>query len=206
MALLTGGVIGYAALVRPIALGVGVLLAGLLLALRWQEERRRWGALAACLLLGNVVVLLPWEVWVWQQTHKWIPLSTGGPVSVRDGLTCFLVTKGYRRPLPFSPAVREVIEDAIRRREDEKLRTMRQISAFLRDQLAQNPREGLQLFAWKAARAWYGTDAQHAEERWLLLIQSGYLLLALGGGILMWRHDGLRKEYIALATLLVVYF
>ena len=85
LALLAGMLTGLAMLVRPIAIGAGVLFA--VFAWSWGRGRRRQGALlAGILLLGNTLVVLPWETWVFAHTGRVILLSTGGVASVRDGL------------------------------------------------------------------------------------------------------------------------
>lgn len=204
--LMVGALVGSAALVRPIALLVGVILMALMVSLRWRDGGKRWGVLAVCLLVGNIIVIMPWEVWVWQETGKWIPLSTGGAVSIRDGLTCFIHTKGFRRPLKVPPAMREVIEEALQYWQEGTLETTGQIARFLEQQIRKNPKGVLQLFWWKMKRAWYGTDAQRPEERWILLIQMGYLLPALGGSVLLWRRGRWQREWISLVVLMLVYF
>jgi hypothetical protein len=207
VALAVGVLIGWAALVRPIALGIGMLLAGLLLALRWKDNRKQWSILAVCLLMGNIVVLTPWEVWARQHTGRWIPLSTGGPVSIRDGLTCFIVTKGYRHPLRIPSKMQQVVEAALQRWEEGTLETMGEIFRFIGIQLQENPIGVFQLIVWKAIRAWYGgTDAQWPEERWIGLIQVIYLSMALGGIWFLWKQGGKAREWVRFTVLFVAYF
>lgn len=201
-----GALIGFAALVRPIAILIGILLAGLLIALRWKNGWKHCVIPAALVLIGNIAVVMPWEILVWSRTGKWIPLSTGGVPGIRDGLTCALVTKGYRRPLKVPLAMRKVVTKAVEEWKQGGLKTTGDILAFLRKQASENPIGVLQLFWWKMKRAWYGTDAQRSEERWILLIQAPYLLLALLGSWLLWRRGGRHREWFILSSLLVLYF
>lgn len=201
-----GVFIGFAALVRPIAILVGPLLTGVLIALRWKNGWKRCIVLSALVLIGNIVVVMPWEIWVRSQTGKWIPLSTGGAPGIRDGLTCALVTKGYRRPLKVPSAMQKVVMKAVEEWKQGRLETTGDIFAFLKRQMKENPIGVFQMFWWKMKRAWYGTDAQRSSERWILLIQIPYLLLALLGSLLLWRRGGKYREWLILSLLLVLYF
>ncbi len=54
-------------LIRPIAIGMGVLLG--ILAWTWGKVKRGIGAgLAGMILLGNVLAILPWELWAFAQS------------------------------------------------------------------------------------------------------------------------------------------
>ncbi len=95
LALTAGMLTGLSMLVRPIAIGAGFLFASF--AWSWGRGSRWHGALiAGILLLGNVLVVLPWEVWAFTQTGRVIPLSTGGVATVRDGLVFAGTRKDWR--------------------------------------------------------------------------------------------------------------
>lgn len=78
--------------------------------------------------------------------------------------------------------------------------------AILRRRVGEEPSGVLELFWWKARRAWYGTDVQRPIEKWILLIQSVYLLLAAAGTVLIWRTGRRGREWIILAGFVVIYF
>jgi hypothetical protein len=207
VSLAMGLLIGYASLVRPIGILTGVLLASLILIMRWKDRSRHHVLLTiTLLLLGNLAVVTPWEIWAYRHTAQWIPLSTGGLPSVRDGITCFTITKGYRRPLDVPAAMQAVVNEAITRWQEGKLDTLGELVAFLGDQLHRNPLGVLELLWTKVHRAWYGTDAQHREEWIILFIQSVYLLLSLWGGWMLWRHGRNQREWLILVTSVVLYF
>lgn len=207
IALGAGVLIGGASLVRPIAILVGGLLAGLMVAPHLAQSRRARVLLAGGLLLGNVAIVMPWEVWAWNQTGAWIPLSTGrGLGSIHHGLISAVQAAPYRRELAVPPEVREIMRAAAERGEEGGLRTGRAIVEFLGERARENPLGFLRFLAWKMGRAWYGTDAQRAEEKWALRIQLTYLLMAIGGGCLLWREGGKGRQWVVLAAILVLYF
>ncbi|MGA8747122.1 MAG: hypothetical protein WB507_14825 [Solirubrobacterales bacterium] len=75
--LLAGLLLGALSLVRPEYLGVSVLLALLAFALRWRDWRA--GIMrAGILLLGVVIVVLPWTVRNVVALGRVVPISTGG--------------------------------------------------------------------------------------------------------------------------------
>ncbi len=95
-AALAGALLGGAALVRPIALLLGPLVA---LWFLWQGRlgwRQRLLA-ALLLLLANGLLLLPWEVYLWQREGQIILLSVNGSSSVYDGITWAVAEGGDPR-------------------------------------------------------------------------------------------------------------
>jgi 4-amino-4-deoxy-L-arabinose transferase-like glycosyltransferase len=69
-----GGVfIGIAMLIRPIAIGLGLLFVCLVLFGQKYPLRKRV-VLAVCLLTGNLLTVLPWELWVYSKTNAVILL------------------------------------------------------------------------------------------------------------------------------------
>ena len=160
LALLAGMLTGLAMLVRPIAIGAGVLFA--VFAWSWGRGRGRPGALlAGMLLLGNVVVVLPWEMWGFAQTGKVIPLSTAGIAAVRDGLSFGGLRKAGRAPLKAPRDVAELTADI--ERHYGELRGLRDIGLLLGREVAERPLAVGKLLAWKAVRVWYATESHHYE-------------------------------------------
>jgi 4-amino-4-deoxy-L-arabinose transferase-like glycosyltransferase len=89
---------GATMLIRPSALGLGIIMAGLVLIIGRQElafRTRFWAA--SLILLGNLLAVLPWEASVYARTGQVIPLSSGGAITIQDGLTFLAVPKEYRR-------------------------------------------------------------------------------------------------------------
>ncbi len=97
---ISGILTGLAMLIRPIAVGLGVLLACFALFSRQYPFRFKL-FLALVLVAANVLVILPWEIWMHSQNGQWILLSTRGVPSIRDGLI-FAVdsSKSYRMKIP----------------------------------------------------------------------------------------------------------
>ena len=83
-----GLLLGISMLIRPIAIGTGVVAAGLLVFVLMRSLvvslRLR---LAAAVLLGNLVAILPWTLWTWSVTGQIAPLGTNGLYSATDGLS-----------------------------------------------------------------------------------------------------------------------
>ena len=152
-----GALTGVACLIRPIALLAPAVFAAILL---WKAHGAviRRTVLAGAVAVAAAMVLLPWELWVWQRTGEWIPVSSGGPPTLRDGLS--FNHKSFRMPLRLPPAVERMSDAAWS--EYESLETTGAYLRFLTRQALADPAAVVQTFVYKAARAWYGTDAQRA--------------------------------------------
>jgi 4-amino-4-deoxy-L-arabinose transferase-like glycosyltransferase len=178
LALLAGILTGLAMLVRPIAIGAGVLFA--VFAWSWGRGRRRPSTLlAGMLLLGNILVVLPWETWVFARTGRVILLSTGGVASVRDGLAFAGLRKAGRAPLKAPRDVAELTAEI--ERHYEELRRLRDIGSLLAREVAERPIAVGKLLAWKAVRVWYATDSRRYEAA-VALLQIPYLALLAWSG------------------------
>lgn len=207
VALIAGILIGCAYLVRPIVILVGILLAGLLIVLRRKVGWKRYAMLAMLLLIGNVIPVIPWEIWVRNQTKASYSLSAvrglGVGSGIASGIACLSGTN-YRQPLKMPSTMRKVVMKVVEQRE--RLKDIKDIVAFLREQIKENPIGVLQLFWFKMKRAWYGTDSQKPIEKWILLLQIPYLLLIFIGSCLLWWKGSTYRELFILTLLLTFYF
>ena len=209
--LLAGLLAGAAMLIRPSALGLGVALAALAL---WLARPARWPArlgLAAALLLGNALVVAPWLGLAQAETGALIPLSSGGTLTLRDGLTFLVDGKAYRNEVPLSDDVAALL-GAYQSRRAEMTSTGALVGVVL-DEAAQAPVAFLKFAALKASRSWYGNDSRVFEGPSLAL-QAVYLLLVLAGSGYIFlaratpgiaRRDDLRRM-LAGHWLVAIYF
>lgn len=215
---LVGALIGLSMLIRPIAMGLGVLLA-LLIVFRGELAWRRRLAFGNMILLGNLAVVAPWELWVHSQTGRFVLLSSGGTPSVIDGLTYAVRGKGYRRGVAIPSDVRELIEDLSDRLDstddgrrpgslpgsDRQLSTLGDVVATLSAELRERPVAVLKLFGQKALRSWYGMDSARYE--WASLLMQGlYMALVIWGGLIAWKQGGEPRQYVILVASLALYF
>lgn len=215
---LVGILIGFTMLIRPIAMGLGVLLA-MYIALRGAVHWSRRLALGLVILLGNLAVVAPWVMWVHAQTDQVVLLSSGSTPSVVDGLTYAVRAKGYRASVAVPEDVRDLMEylsanldstDDGRRpgsRSDgvRELSTLGDVAATLVGQLHERPGAVLMLFGQKAIRSWYAMDSARYEGA-TLIIQCVYLAFVVWGGLIAWKLGGKAREYLVLATSLALYF
>ena len=75
---LSGLLAGFAMLIRPIAIGI-VMVMSIILRVMGREMTARFRLfLVAMLLLGNLVAIAPWEAWVYSTTGRIVMISTGG--------------------------------------------------------------------------------------------------------------------------------
>lgn len=200
---LCGLVFGVAMLVRPIAMGIGLVAAAVVWFVPRELNRRVRAALIAMLLLGNLSAVLPWEAWAYHKTGQVIPLSTNGVRSMRDGMTFAVVSKGYRQNSS-APADVVTVMDDIRAHIDE-IRTFRDVPPIMLREFRARPVAVTKLVLIKLARSWYATDSGRKELP-ILFIQLGYLLLVGWAGWKSWRAGGINRAFLVSALFLVAYF
>ena len=200
--LLVGVLAGCAALIRPIAVGVPLILCLILWLTSTHLKARTRLFLVGMLVVGNLMVMLPWEAWIYARTGNIVMLSTAGVAAMRDGLT-FTNPKGYREAVPVPTDVTEVIEHVTAKRRE--LQSLNDIVRVLQTEWQVNPLAVVKLLALKAARSWYATDSGRFESL-ILLVQLGYLALILRGSWMAWQQGGNTRGIMVGIWLLTLYF
>ena len=199
-----GVLVGCAMLIRPIAIGVGLIMAAFAwFALKGRVSSRRRLIAATLIVAGNLVVVTPWEWWVFQRSGKFILLSEGGVRSIRDGLTFATNLKGFRRGTTVPASVESVMRHF--QSHYDELETFGDIEAAIREQARTNPKGLMQLLLLKTARSWYATDS-HRFEFQILIVQAMYLVPILLGSCVAWYQRGRMRLLVLFVWLLACYF
>ncbi len=207
LALFTGALTGVSSLIRPINILLGIIF-GLLLIGRWlyltDRRKNKWIFLVSIVLLsGNLMSVLPWELYVYNKTGKIITLSEGGFYSIRDGITAFSGYKHYRRLLNLPYPIYKVSLQAANLQDSAKLNSFQEIVEFLGGQFRENPSGVLGFVVIKIVRALFGTDSQNPKkELVILLIQVPFFLLSIIGSFLLWKK---KKEAVVVLWSIVLY-
>jgi hypothetical protein len=192
-----GAFIGIAMLIRPIAIGLGIFLVVLVFIGRRHSLRKKI-VLALCLTAGNMLTVLPWELWVYSKTHAIVPLCRGQqPFSLMDGLT-FAVWNpdpaAHRRGVKVPPDVKELMNYLVREHaykiQSEAL-SSQEIMRIMFEESRKRPTTVAKLAVIKAARSWYGTNSNRLESL-ILAFQIAYVSLLSWAVFLFWRR---RPEY-----------
>lgn len=180
-----GGLLGLACLVRPIALPMAAVLAGIVV---WRQPGRIWSrvSLAALLLTAWAAVTAPWVLWVRARSGQWVAVSSGGPPTLRDGLS--FNHKAFRDKLALPNAVARTSDAAWA--EYERLDSTDAFAGFLMRRLQEDPWGVMVTYLYKAGRAWYGTDAQRSGTEQFNLAVSGVFLTAVAAGAWRCRRRG----------------
>jgi len=201
---LVGLLAGFAMLIRPIALGIGLLM-GVILWVVGREMTARFRLfLVTMMLLGNLVAILPWQTWVYFATGKVIVLSSNSVPHIRAGLTFAVQTsRDYRQVINVPQDVATLMQDI--HVHSNEMRSLDGVVAAIIDKLRTQPFTVAKLFSIKAARSWYGTDSGRFE-RQIILIQAVYLVVVLWGGVCAWRQGGIAKQLTISVCLMVLYF
>jgi len=199
---IVGFLCGIAALVRPILLLFPFLLA-LLLFLRRDMKLSQRSRSAGLIVLGFLIVILPWEAKLGFSTGHLVPLSTNGPASMLDGLT-FATKTGKGGDQAWVPT--DVHALAQRVRENQRsLRTTGEVIRFMLLQARNDPSSVIQMGIVKTARSWYGTNAMW-HERPVAIIQFVYLSLIVPGIWLAWRLFPAQRFFVVMLLAIMLYF
>ena len=194
---------GIAMLIRPIAIGIGFPLAIFV----WFTARKLRPQLRALsitvLLLGMVVPVLPWEIWVYSKTKTVIMLSTTGPTNMRDGLAGFAIDPPPHRTGGGVPEDVRLLMMDMWQRKDEML-SISGLASILWHEIRIHPVALIKLYLLKVARSWYGTDTGRSEKI-ILLVQLLYLCLTGWAIRTMWKHKQ-DRALMAGILVLVTYF
>jgi 4-amino-4-deoxy-L-arabinose transferase-like glycosyltransferase len=181
---------GFSMLIRPIALGLGILLAIFILANKTIKMNRRC-IFALLVLAGNVAAIAPWEVWIYGKTHRIIPLCNGrAPLSMLDGLTfAVLNPQGRRKNIEMPSDVKNLMTEITRECSDHPLTmTSRELISIVARHFKKQPVTVMKLYLIKALRSWYGTNSNRYETV-LKFIQSVYFAMFAWAGIALWRKQ-----------------
>ena len=197
-----GVIFGLGMLVRPIIIGIAIVLSIVIWYGRKELRPRARAFLIAMLLLGNIAAVAPWEAFVYQRTGKVIPLSTNGVKGIRDGLTYGIDTKGYREVTGVSPDVSLVMRDIMG--QIDQITDVRKLAIVMGHEFRSYPGAVTKLLLLKIARSWYATDSRRSELP-ILLIQIVYLGLLSWGAWRCWKLGGIHRTFVA-GTLLVVFY
>jgi len=191
---------GGAMLVRPFAVGLGAMLAALLVAAAPFGLRKRF-LLVAVLLGANLALVAPWELWAHARTGAWIPLSTAGVSGVQDGLTYAVEAKGYRTNFRVPPDVRDL--QVRLAAETSSIHDSGGLVEAVWQNARREPLAAFKMLLIKAARSWYGTDSGRLDMA-LLAIQIPYLAVLAASGVAFWhRHAEQRLLWFMLVGYLV---
>ena len=201
---------GVALMIRSAAIGLGLLMAGLVLfGIGGKKPTERMG-LAAVILAGTLCAVAPWQFWLRGKTGEFHMVG-GGLASIKDGLTFTGPLKRktntkrqYRRAIPVSEGLEELKHSFEQRYR--QFRSLSDIGAFLRQQWAERPAAVAELLGRKIARSWYGSDSGQYE--WsILVVQLLYSIPVVLGLRATW---GSGREFsrglVCAALAVVVYF
>ena len=204
-ALACGLGIGAATLIRPITILLGFAAAGLSLIWRRDTSLRTRAYVAALILLGNLLAVLPWELWMYNRTGMVIVVSTAGPRAMRDGLSFSGSRKSFREPVSVPSGLQAVVDDLEAELAGGRLKTYGNMRSFLGSEFRRHPLGVAEMVILKAARSWYATDS-HRKEGLALGMQVMYLALIAYSGVRAYRAGGAMRQMVIVTSFVAAYF
>lgn len=198
---LVGLILGFAALIKPIAIALPAIVAGMACICVVPCRPRQRALFISCVMVAYLLPISPWEIWARKVSGQWIPLCTNGPNVLIDGLT-FGTVRGLK-PVWMPQDVRALTKDAVEHYKD--LKTTGSIANFLITKAREEPIVVAEFFLIKAARSWYGNES-HTFEMWVLVIQLLYLPFLIFGAREMSRGDRQQRNFLLVVTAITLYF
>jgi 4-amino-4-deoxy-L-arabinose transferase-like glycosyltransferase len=199
---LSGLLLGFAMLIRPIAIGLGPLFIGILWLIHRSLPVRYRIQSSLALLVGIMLVVLPWEIQAYARTNRVILLSTAPVESVTWGLA-FAESEGIHRPIRFPNDVETLIENIAAK--DEEIRTLGDVITLLAAELHDRPLAVIKLYGIKAIRSWYGTSSYRFEGL-IGLVQLVYAIPLLLSSLAAWKSGKRARNLVTCIWLIVLYF
>ena len=170
---LTGIILGLAALIRPIGFFLPFLFAPMIFLFSFSKKQ----ILSALLILiGFILVILPWEVAVFSKIGNLVFLDTRGSESFTVGFA-YALREAEGSGWPKAP------NDVLNLMEEMKLSDINSgtgLFTFILAKLEDKTPAVLKLIALKMARSWYATSQMWWEDK-IFLVQAPYILTALLG-------------------------
>lgn len=196
-----GLIIGLSMLVRPIAIWAVFVMGVILWVKLIQVKASSRLFLIMIMLLGNIVAIFPWEMWIYSKIGKVLPLRTAS--FLHDSLTFAVLSKGFRQGVKVPEDVEELMRSMANHKNE--LKSLKGAMSILDEEFRRRPLTFAKLFAIKVARSWYGTDTNRFEGL-ILLLQIPYLVLIIFGSRAAWKQGGLAKELAISVWFMTLYF
>jgi 4-amino-4-deoxy-L-arabinose transferase-like glycosyltransferase len=199
----SGMLCGISMLVRPIAVGAGLFMAILMFFRRRCDLQKKF-VFALLIVLGNLIVVLPWEIWMYRETHEAGLLCHGrDAISMADGLTFAMNFEGFRKGSPVPQDVRKFMEEFAPSISFSI--TTKQVMRLVLAEFEKHPLTVIKLFAIKAVRSWYGTNSNRYELI-IIIIQAFYLALMVIASLRYWKSRKDCRFPLVIGLVLLMYF
>jgi len=204
---LIGLLFGVCMLIRPIAIGIPIVITCVFLLMEKRKQWRMRVVQSIVLVVTAYGTLLPWQAWWYFQTGEYMFLSNLGIKGMRDGLTYAVQKEIYRQKFVISEDVRAVMRN-VSENQSALVSTSR-VGEFMLNELTRDPVAVLKLIGIKVLRSWYATDSGRYETP-IMLLQAGYFVAILIGSIRLFGYSTLpsvqRKVGIYIIAIVAYYW
>ena len=197
---ISGILIALSSLIRPIVIFLPIVLV-IFLFFFLKEGIRRKILFSLIFLTSYIIVILPWEIYIFLETNRFVLLSTNGPPSIVDGLTFDLKPGSGGNRITCPKDILLLMERA----KTSRLDSVFKVFCFLSNELISKPVPLIELIGCKMARSWYATSQMWWEKK-ILLVQIFYLIPAFGGIAVWFKNFREKKIYLIFFLLVIAYF
>jgi len=170
---LAGFSIGIAMLIRPIAIGLGLIFAITYWLVSHESKKPQLFGIFL-ILIGNMLAIFPWEYSTYQNNGEIIPLSSNGVGSIRLGFTFPVKLDDFRKAVDVPVDVKNLAQQILT--DSQSISSTKEQFEILSYYLIKEPIPFLKLIIIKLSRTWYGSDT-NTYDQYSLTIQVFYLVL-----------------------------
>jgi 4-amino-4-deoxy-L-arabinose transferase-like glycosyltransferase len=203
---LIGIITGISTLIRPASLGL-ILIMVFFILLGVKTDLKNKIKVSISLLMGFILIILPWEISIYRNMSKIILMSTNGPKTINLGLTYAVIDEGFRSSDDYQvdEDVQEFMIRYLKKSNEDELQSFGGISKELINETLLHPVTISKIFVYKTLRSWYATDSVRWETP-IILIQIVYLSFILLGAISLWIYGGIKRFFMLFILSIMIYF
>ena len=200
----TGLLIGAGMLIRPFMIALPIVVAGLTLSSLLKSTFSKKMLFVSVLLFGNLLAIVPWQIWTYKHTSKFYLISSVGIYGIMDGMT-YGLPKPERVTLDIPPGVLKLQQSAFDNFQNDNIHGVGSFVSWGFQYAARQPLDMASMLSRKALRTWYATDSHRWEGR-LLFLQMPYIATFCAGLFVCLRRDGDVRRMAILALVLVLFY
>lgn len=207
---LIGLLLGISTLIRPITMLWFLIPSFSILYLKNIGIRKKL-LLIVIIVITFIMILLPWEIYVYKNTNDFVIVSKEGWTSIVYGISFGAKVKENipgKTPIPidikdFMTKTKEL--DVSLRQLGEMLAQPENLIPYLKVEFFKNPFLFIKLFLYKFIRVWFGTEEMWYE-KYILLIQVPLFILFVLGSIISLKYFFEKKRILYILLFHIVYF
>ena len=199
---LLGNLLGLLMLIKPIAIGIGLVFTASLFLSNYHLSIFQKFSYSMLIFLGIEAMILPWQVFVFYQANEPVLLMPNSIMMIKDGFVFNLKTNG-RLGVDLGNDVNEISN--LVKENWHKINSISDLKETLMPLAKSSPFSFIKLFFIKFFRSFYATDS-HRYETFSFLMQIIYFSLIIKGILKSLDHSKILNKLLIISSMILIYF